>query len=222
MTTGSVEDSGAGMGIAGPIDERKITTSEARRGQAREAILEAAWVVLARDGYEKITTRRIAKVAGVNIATLHYYFGTKEQLLSEATRYALKDAENRLQQAMIGTPTAVAALERVFEAVWQLVQERPGILRFDLVVRGFRDEAARREAIGIYDSYRTLTEDLITRHLQEGGTLAPGITVPGLAHYLICAVDGVLLQHVLTSDAAAARSALTMLMEHALSLLNAR
>ena len=51
---------------------------EQRREQIRIQILEAAAIALTRGGYERITTRRIAEEAGVNIATLHYYFGTKE------------------------------------------------------------------------------------------------------------------------------------------------
>lgn len=195
-------------------------TPEQRREQAREAILKAAWVALARDGYEKITTRRIAKIAGVNIATLHYYFGTKESLLSEVTRFALKDTEEQLRRAMEEATSARTAMERVFTTILELVKDRPGILRYDLIVRGFRDEAARSEAIAIYESYRTLTEELIDWNLREGGALAPGLTVSGLAHYMLAAVDGVLLQHVLTEDDAAAERALGIIARHSLALLN--
>ena len=70
----------------------------------REEILEAARVVLTQTGYEKITTRRIAEAAHVNIATLHYYFGNKEALLTEALDYALQQTIAHLkttaQQAM--------------------------------------------------------------------------------------------------------------------------
>jgi AcrR family transcriptional regulator len=192
-----------------------------RREQTRKAILDAAWAALARDGYEKITTRRIAKMAGVNIATLHYYFGSKEMLLSEATRFALTGTENRMRTAMSEAQTAASALKRLFSVIWQMVEEQPGALRYDLVVRGFRDEKARQDVLAIYATYQNLTEELIERHLREGGTLAPGITVSGLAHYMLSAVDGVLLQHVLTGDDDAALNSLAIIKNHVLSLLNA-
>lgn len=202
-------------------DSDTVSAASPQRGQARGAILEATWVALARDGYEKITTRRIAELAGVNPATLHYYFGSKEALLSEATRFALKDTENYLRRVMSKAPTAVEALESLFTAIWDMVQEKPGALRYDLIVRGFRDEQARQDVLAIYATYQNLTEELIRRHLREGGTLTEGVTVSVVAHYVLSAIDGVLLQHVLTRDAAAAQGALTLIRNHALSLLNA-
>ncbi len=182
--------------------------------------MRAAWAALVRDGYEKITTRRIAEMAGVNVATLHYYFGTKESLLGEATRFALKHTEKRWRSVIEEAETAIGALNGVFAEIWTGVQEQPGALRYDLVVRGFRDETARQDVLAIYSSYRLLVEGLIERHLREGGTLAPGMTVASITHYMLCAIDGVLLQHVLTGDSAAATTALAMIQNHALSLLN--
>jgi AcrR family transcriptional regulator len=43
-------------------------------------ILTAAEDVFAQKGYKAATTREIAKRAGVNIATIHYYWGPKDEL----------------------------------------------------------------------------------------------------------------------------------------------
>jgi AcrR family transcriptional regulator len=149
MTNGPTEDMGDAEAAAGNTLPGSATAAQ-RREQTRNAILEAAWTALARDGYEKITTRRIAQLAGVNVATLHYYFGSKEQLLSEATRFALKDTEYRMRRAMDEAQTATAGLKNLFAAIWEMVQEGPGILRYDLIIRGFRDEAARKDVLAIY------------------------------------------------------------------------
>jgi AcrR family transcriptional regulator len=223
MVDGSTEDMGDAEGgeAAAPTARSGVTAAGQRREQTRNAILDAAWTALARDGYEKITTRRIAKMAGVNVATLHYYFGSKEQLLSEATRFALKGTENRMRSAIDEAQTAAAGLENLFRAIWNMVQDQPGALRYDLLVRGFRDEKARHDVLAIYATYQRLAEELIERHLREGGTLAEGLTASGVAHYLLSATDGVLLQHVLTGDDAAAQNSLSIVRNHALSLLNA-
>jgi len=47
------------------------------------AILDAAEELIAVNGYRSTTTRMIAEEAGVNVAMLSYYFGSKEQLLKE-------------------------------------------------------------------------------------------------------------------------------------------
>jgi len=51
------------------------------RGQkTQEAILAAAFTVAVTDGLDGLRTRAVADRAGVNIATLHYYFPHKEDL----------------------------------------------------------------------------------------------------------------------------------------------
>ena len=64
-----------------------------------EAILEAAADILVRDGYERLTTNRIADRAGVNVASLYQYFPGKEAIVAElqrrhgaAERKAVRDA----------------------------------------------------------------------------------------------------------------------------------
>ncbi|HVK03263.1 MAG TPA: TetR/AcrR family transcriptional regulator [Armatimonadaceae bacterium] len=187
----------------------------------REQILEATRAVLDQVGFEKVTTRRIAETAGVNIATLHYYFGNKESLLSEAVRYAVNTAESRLRAAIADAPSAQEALRRAFAQVGDLVRERPGILRYDLIVRGFREPSATEEAKAIYATYLGLAQEILESHISAGGKLAPGMTVKSLAHYIVTALDGAILHHTLTGDDAAAEQTMELILEHALALMNA-
>jgi AcrR family transcriptional regulator len=55
-----------------------------------EAILEAAADILVRDGYETLTTNRIADRAGVNVASLYQYFPGKEAIVAEVAAAASK------------------------------------------------------------------------------------------------------------------------------------
>jgi AcrR family transcriptional regulator len=54
------------------------------RTAAEEALLDAAERLLANVGYAGVTTRRLAKEAGVNHGLVHYYFGSNENLLMHA------------------------------------------------------------------------------------------------------------------------------------------
>ena len=57
-----------------------------RQGRSRQtmrAIQEACLKILAREGADRLTTARIAEVAGVNIASLYQYFPNKEAILSD-------------------------------------------------------------------------------------------------------------------------------------------
>jgi AcrR family transcriptional regulator len=53
----------------------------AKKGQTRRLILAAARKTLAEDGLVGISTRRVAREAGVNQALVHYHFKTIQQLL---------------------------------------------------------------------------------------------------------------------------------------------
>jgi AcrR family transcriptional regulator len=57
----------------------------------RDAILAAARQVLLDDGLTGVTTRRVANVAGVNQALVHYHFGSIENLLLDVLETVVAD-----------------------------------------------------------------------------------------------------------------------------------
>jgi AcrR family transcriptional regulator len=66
---------GAESGTPGPLEGGD------RFDRELERILAAATEVIARDGYERASTRQIASAAGVSLAGLYHYFESKEHLL---------------------------------------------------------------------------------------------------------------------------------------------
>ncbi len=54
------------------------------KSATRRLILEAAITCIDKFGIDKVTTRKIAVEAGTNIASINYYFRSKEELVSEA------------------------------------------------------------------------------------------------------------------------------------------
>ena len=55
-------------------------------GQTKERLLEAAERLFAREGLSKTSLRSITEEAGVNVAAIHYHFGSKDDLLAEILR----------------------------------------------------------------------------------------------------------------------------------------
>ena len=51
---------------------------------ARQALLDAAIDLLAAHGPEGFSSREVAKAAGVNYGLIHYYFGSRNELLRQA------------------------------------------------------------------------------------------------------------------------------------------
>lgn len=73
-------------------------------GARRTAALEAAVRVLAERGYENARFADVAQVSGVAISTLQNYFGSREDMLIEAMRYAT-EAEVAALEAVAGLET---------------------------------------------------------------------------------------------------------------------
>ncbi|TGE37398.1 TetR/AcrR family transcriptional regulator [Desulfosporosinus fructosivorans] len=55
----------------------------------KEKIIEAALEIIASEGFQKVTIRKIATMAGVNIAAVNYHFGSKEKVLNEALEHVM-------------------------------------------------------------------------------------------------------------------------------------
>ncbi|HLY29423.1 MAG TPA: TetR/AcrR family transcriptional regulator, partial [Ktedonobacterales bacterium] len=58
-----------------------------RGGAQRRALTVAAYHLIAEKGFEHFRTRDVAQRVGVNIATLHYYFPSKEDLIRSVVDY---------------------------------------------------------------------------------------------------------------------------------------
>jgi AcrR family transcriptional regulator len=55
--------------------------------ERRKLIVEAAFRAVAQEGFEGLRTRDIAAAVGINSATLHYYFATKQDLVEAVAEY---------------------------------------------------------------------------------------------------------------------------------------
>ncbi len=79
------------------------------KNTTRQLILEAAVACIEQDGLEKVTTRSIARQAGTNIASINYYFRSKEDLLAQVLGMTI----NHMLEDVV---TAIDAEGQSFEA----------------------------------------------------------------------------------------------------------
>jgi len=64
------------------MSPRTSVQNEAKREQSKSALLEAAFALFAKNGYEKTSIAQIAKAAGVSKGLVYNYFSSKEELLN--------------------------------------------------------------------------------------------------------------------------------------------
>jgi len=102
------------------MDHKETTT--------REVLMETAGRLFAELGVEGTSVRRIAEVAGTNIAAINYHFGTKENLHREVLMGVLDHEEKcdarhyAAQEGRFGTPEDITAL------IYEMVNAR--LMRF--------------------------------------------------------------------------------------------
>jgi AcrR family transcriptional regulator len=98
--TASRKPRSAASGAGETRRRRHLTGGGYARGEhTRRRLLEAAIELFAELGYERASTRAIARRAGVSLPALQYYFGGKEGLHRACAEYITEDVRSRLGPA---------------------------------------------------------------------------------------------------------------------------
>jgi AcrR family transcriptional regulator len=141
---------------------RPGAVSEKRR---RELVL-AAYREIAERGFEGLRTREVAASVGVNIATLHYYFPTKESLI----RAVLNHAMERFRTTLTVDASPTDQMRNYLRAVRKLLLDEPelGAVMAELALRSVRDEAIGSIMDEMYDVWHATVRGMLRRAIREG------------------------------------------------------
>jgi AcrR family transcriptional regulator len=94
----------------------------ARGEAARLHIIETAVEVFGVHGFEDASTRQIARRAGVNLASLHYYFGSKQELYRACAEHLAAIGEARVAPFMALMDQPGASREAQLELLRRLLE----------------------------------------------------------------------------------------------------
>ena len=97
---------------------------------------------VARRGTAGSTFDHVSREAGVSRGLLHYYFGTKEQLLVEAVRRDCELRLERLERSCAAAQTADDFIDLMAQSLQETVAEEPDFvtLVFELFTLSRRNE----------------------------------------------------------------------------------
>src|SRR5437899_5648404 len=116
------------------------TREEATRSERRrKELVQAAFNQIAEHGFEGLRTRDVAQEVGVNIATLHYYFPTKESLIGGVLDHAM----NRFRSTLAPHGSPSDQLRNHLRAVRKLMRDEPELASVmgELALRSSRDKS---------------------------------------------------------------------------------
>jgi AcrR family transcriptional regulator len=140
--------------------------SRASQEARRQALVQAAFNQIAERGFEGLRTREVAAGVGLNIATLHYYFPTKEALIRGVVAHAMERFRTTL--APHGSPAD--QLRNHLRAVRKLLRDEPeiGTVMGELALRSARDPTLARIIGEMNDAWHRTLRGLLRRAAREG------------------------------------------------------
>jgi AcrR family transcriptional regulator len=166
---------------------------------AEEALVRAAYRLIASKGIERTTLQDITDAAGVSKALAVYYFKTKENLLLAAIRWVL----GRVAERMTGVVESVDAPEAKVQAMVDAIFVDPRRNRdFYLAYTALIGEAARNERFNELNvTFRSIMNTAYEDLIRSGeGTVFVVNGVEEAAMGVRALIDGFFLQWLEESD----------------------
>jgi AcrR family transcriptional regulator len=179
------------------------TVPKTQGDERRRSLVQAAYHLIAEGGFEGLRTREIAARAGVNIATLHYYFARKEDLIQSVVEYLLRQF---MTAYLPGSPfemrTPLEQIRGELAEMQYLLQEKPEmfIVLNELVLRSLHDPAIHHMVKWLDDGWHTYLEQVLREGIKQGQfrtDLDPG----SMATWLILLTKGTTLHYMTNPEA---------------------
>ncbi len=156
----------------------------------RDELVLAAYHEIAANGFEGLRTREVAGAVGVNVATLHYYFPTKEDLIRAVVGHAL----SRFQSTLSTEGSAIDRLRGHFAGLRRLARDEPELFATmaELMLRAARDRSLAA-IIERTNDYWHATLRTLLRGARESRDLPKTIDPDGMAAVIVATLKGAYL-----------------------------
>lgn len=163
------------------------------RGEAQQrALVDAAYHLIAEGGFETLRTRDVAARAGVNIATLHYYFATKEDLIGAVVQRVHYELATMHSPAFDNNEmTPLQELREEFLDMQFQLQHAPEtyLVLFELFVRSRRDPKLSAMLREMEWDWRNHIESYLAEGVRQG-VFRADLDIPAAAATLAALIKG--------------------------------
>ena len=140
----------------------------------RDELVRAAFDLIVETGLESLRTRDVAARVGINIATLHYHFPTKRDLIEGVARLLAETfySQHADWPAMeAGRPlSSLERLRQEFSDARENIEKRPElmIVMSELMLLARRDEAIARMLAPLFAAWRGGMADFLAEGVRDG------------------------------------------------------
>jgi AcrR family transcriptional regulator len=187
--------------------------------ERRPQLIKAAIDLMTREGVAAGSTRAIAAELGVAQATVHYTFGTKEDLYRAVMEQVTRGLITQVEQAAPTDESFEETLGTLAEALWRTVLEQPGAhqLLTELSMLALRTPALKEALHSHYSEVLAVTTKLVSEAAERTGhqLAQPAETI---ARFFLAGFEGLTMQHLSLPDEEAERTCLRALVSAALAM----
>jgi AcrR family transcriptional regulator len=137
----------------------------------REQIVRATVRCLAREGYTRLTMKKVAREAGVSQGILHYYFADKRAMLAATLEAVTRDLDRRVAAAQSRTGRdSRARLRALVRACLEVAVSRPEfwVVFVEFWGEMLHDRRLRDLNTAVYSRTRRLIGRLIAEGVRAG------------------------------------------------------
>jgi AcrR family transcriptional regulator len=176
--------------IKGKRLEPRRLPNQARARDTVEAVLRAAGAEIERDGLDRLTTRRIAAMAGISVGSLYEYFPNKQSIVyalvtdwMERTFKVLDD----LHPAHDGAQDMLGYLGAQVDGMAILYRDQPGLSALVTMVSSVPE---LRDAVRVHDERSAASVATALQYFapkaDPGEVLTAARTIALIAHEILC------------------------------------
>jgi len=166
----------------------------------RREIMESCYQVVARNGLEGATLKRIGKEMGVSPSLLMHYFTSKEEMILALVDYMVERMDRTFKRAVKPSDSARERLTTYIEKNlnFEIPQSVEDKVFYGCLYLALSDERVRARFRRMYEHDRKLIVGLIGQYMKETGieNLEPDL----LAIQLISSIEGFYLYRVVHGD----------------------
>ncbi len=130
----------------------------------RQALILAAFHLIAEKGFEGLRVRNVAAQVGINGATLHHYFPTKEDLIQAVVEYTITRLRTTMESMELsGTPAE--KLHAHLTCLYELMREEPALF---VVLTEMSLRAQHRSVLQFLEQQESIWRGVLANILRAG------------------------------------------------------
>lgn len=161
-------------------------SAETRRRQ----VLQSAIRCLARDGYDRVRLRDIAREAGVSTGVIQHHFDSREELLEQACRQASDELLDAWAAAVAGVRDPWQRIVALLRELTEQPQIREHCITWiEFVAASTRHPALREGVATIYGAWAALLNDAVADGV-AAGQFQPLLPPADAVAVLLAFIDG--------------------------------